>query len=189
MARLRLWLVMVPLVAAGTEVAASFVDAFAPKRYETVELFSRSNMSHNLLPLVAALGGAVLLCAVWSFATNAPAARGLPRLVFACLPPLAFALQEHVEYVLGHGQVPWTLVINPIFAAGLLLQIPFAVAAYLLARLLVEVAVAIAGRASEQRAARQRTAISARPCRDVLGSLHLVDGRRRTRGPPRLLAA
>jgi hypothetical protein len=189
MARLRLWLVMLPLVGAGTEGAASLLDAFAPKRYETVELFSRSNASHDLLPLAAALGAAVLLCAMCSLATSAPAARRFPRLVFACLPPFAFALQEHIEYVLGHGHVPWTLIIHPIFAVGLLLQIPFAVAAYLLARLLMKVAVAIADRSSTPCVARRRAAVSARPGREVLCRLHLVDGRRRPRAPPQPLAA
>jgi hypothetical protein len=189
MARLRLWLVMIPLVAAGTEGAASLLDTFAPKRYETVELFSRSNTSHHLLPLTAALGAAVLLCAMCSFATSAPAARRFPRLMFACLPPLAFALQEHVEYIVGHGHVPWTLAISPIFAAGLLLQIPFAVAAFLVSRLLVKVAVAIAERASASRAARRRAATSARPGRDVLVRLEIVAGRSRPRGPPPPLTA
>jgi hypothetical protein len=189
MARLRLWLVMLPLVATGTEGAASLVDTFAPKKYETVELFSRSNASHNLLPLAAALGSALLLCALWSFATSAPTARRLPRLLFACLPPLAFALQEHVEYLVGHGHMPWTLAIDPTFAAGLLLQIPLTVAAYLLARLLVEVAVAIGERVSTARVAPQRAARAARPGRDALGRLRLVDRRRRTRGPPQPVAA
>jgi hypothetical protein len=189
MGRWRLWLVMLPLVAAGTEGAASLVDTFAPKRYETVELFSRSNASHNLLPLAAALGAALLLGAMCSLATSAPAARTLPRLMFACLPPVAFALQEHVEYVVGHGHVPWTLVVDRTFAAGLLLQIPVAVAAYLLSRLFVEVAVAITGRASRPRTARRRSSISARPTSDVISPPHLLDSRRRTRGPPQPLAA
>jgi hypothetical protein len=189
MPRFRLSLVMLPLVAAGTEGSASLLDTFAPKRYETMELFSRSNASHNLLPFVGPLGAAVVLFAVCSFATSAPATRTLPRWMFACLPPLAFAFQEHVEYVLGHGQVPWTLVVDPIFAAGLLLQVPFAVAAYLVARLLVEVAVAIGERASAPRAARRRAAISARPGRDVFVRLQVADRRRHTRGPPRPLAA
>jgi hypothetical protein len=189
MARLRLWLVMLPLVAAGTEGAASLLDTFAPKRYETVELFSRSNSSHLLLPLVADLGAALLLWAVCSFATSAPAARRLPPLMFACLPPLAFALQEHVEYFVGHGHVPWALVVDPTFGAGLLLQIPFAVAAYVLARLLVAVAVANRWARPEPHVARQRATILVHAGRDALGRLQLVDGRRRTRGPPALSGA
>src|SRR5215217_4147689 len=133
MRQLRVWLVMLPVVAAGTQLAASLVDAFAPASYETVELFSRSNASHNLLPLAGALGTAALVCALCSLATSAPGPPALPRWLFACLPPLVFTLQEHVEYVVGHGHVPWTLVPHPLFLAGLLLQIPFAAATFLVA--------------------------------------------------------
>jgi hypothetical protein len=185
MARLRLWLVMIPLVAAGTEGASALLDSVAPRRYETVELFSRSNATHNALPLVAALSVALLICALVSFAATAQAAPGPPRLLFACLPPLVFALQEHIEYVVGHGHVPWALVLSPIFAGGLLLQIPFAIASYFLARLFVEVAVAFGMRRA--RGARRRCSFAAPPSRDLLGPLHLVDGRRRTRGPPQPL--
>jgi hypothetical protein len=190
MTRLRLWLVMLPLLAAGTQGAASLLDSFAPKSYTSAELFSRSNASHSLVPLIAGLGAMVLLAAVWSFATSAPARRRLPALVFACLPPLVFTVQEHLEFVLAHGHVPWTLVSSPIFIAGLLLQIPFAAVAYLLARLLVDVAVAIAERASTQRpAARRRSAISVRPAGDTPRRLRLAGGRRQTRGPPHPIPA
>jgi hypothetical protein len=190
MTRLRLSLVMLPLLVAGTQGAASVVDTFAPKSYEGVELFSRSNASHNLVPLIAGLGTAVLLGAFCSFATSAPARRRLPLWVFACLPPLVFTVQEHVEYVLAHGHMPWTLVSSPIFIAGLLLQIPFAAAAYLLARLLVDVAVAIAERASTPRPApRHRSPICVRATGDGPRRLRFTGGRRLTRGPPHSVAA
>jgi hypothetical protein len=82
-ARIRLWLVVVPLVAAGTESAASLVDRFAPKSYVTAELFSRSNGSHHLLPLAAAVGAALVLYALRSIATDAPATPRLPPWMFA----------------------------------------------------------------------------------------------------------
>jgi hypothetical protein len=190
MTRLRLWLVMLPLVVAGTQGAASLVDTFAPRSYEGVELFSRSNASHNLVPLLAGLGAAVLVAAVLSIAGSAPAKRRLPALVFACLPPLVFAIQEHVEYVLAHGHVSWTLVASPIFLAGLVLQIPFAAAAYVLARLLVGVAVAIAEHAATRRpAARSRLLICGWPRGDVPRPLRFSAGRRLTRGPPHPIAA
>src|SRR5438093_82149 len=122
MTRLRLWLVILPLLAAGTQCAASLLDTFAPRSYESAELFSRSNASHSFAPLITALGGVVLLGALWSCAKRAPATRRVPALSFACLPLLVFAVQEHVEFALSHGHVPWTLVSSPIFIAGLLLQ-------------------------------------------------------------------
>jgi apolipoprotein N-acyltransferase len=185
MARLRLWLVMFPLLAAGTQGAAALVDMFAPKSYETAELFSRSNASHSILPVIAGLGGAALLCAVCSFATTAPTSRRVPRWTFACLPPLLFTLQEYGEYVVGHGTVPWTLVGNPVFLSGLLLQIPFALAAWLLARLLIDVVAAIAERSSGRRTAPRR---GSPPCvragAEALLRPRLLWGRRLTRGPP-----
>src|SRR5215208_2382037 len=105
MMAVRLWLVMLPLLIAATEGAASLLDRFAPPSYESAELFSRTNESHNLLPLVAAFGGVALLGAVCAFAAGAPTARRHPRWSFALLPPLAFAVQEYVEYVVGHGHV------------------------------------------------------------------------------------
>jgi hypothetical protein len=190
MTRLRLWLMMLPLLAVGTEGAASLLDAFAPKQYETVELFSRSNASHSLVPLLAGLGTAVLLVAICSLAASSPGKRRLPVWAFACLPPLAFMVQEHAEYLLAHGHMPWALVSSPIFIAGLLLQIPFAAAVYLLARLLVGVAVAIAELTSARRPdPRARPPIGRRPRREVPGRLNFIAGRRLTRGPPHPIAA
>ena len=144
--RLRLWLVMLPLLAASSQAASLLLDRHAPQGYLGAELFARSSASYSLLPLVVALGGIALCCSLWSFATAASERRRLPLWVFACLPAGAFAAQEHVEFAVAHGRVPWTLVASPVFLAGLLLQIPFGALAYLAARLLVRIASAIARR-------------------------------------------
>jgi hypothetical protein len=49
---------------------------------------------------------------------------------------LAFVLQEHVEQLAHTGRVPW-VVTTPVFVVGLLLQLPVAVLAWLLARWLL----------------------------------------------------
>jgi hypothetical protein len=49
------------------------------------------------------------------------------------LPPLAFVVQEFVERLIHTGQVPWTTAFEPAFLFGLALQLPFALAALLLA--------------------------------------------------------
>ena len=54
--------------------------------------------------------------------------------VFALLPPLAFALQEHLERLLHDGHFPYAAALEPTFGIGLLLQLPFALAALLFAR-------------------------------------------------------
>jgi hypothetical protein len=181
---------MLPLLAAGTQGAASLLDRFAPSSYENVELFSRGNSTHRLLPFVVALGGAVLVYAVCRVAMSAPARRRHPGWAFAFLPPLVFAVQEHAEYIAGHGHVPWLLVVNPVFLAGLLLQAPFAIAAYAAARALVDVAVAIVERWCGARVVlRRRPPVCARPGGTRVPRRLFVNGRTRTRGPPFSIAA
>ncbi|HKB21101.1 MAG TPA: hypothetical protein VKC65_08825 [Gaiellaceae bacterium] len=62
------------------------------------------------------------------------------------LPPVAFVVQELAERIVHTGQVPWTVVVLPAFLVGLALQLPFALAALLVAWLLDSVALAV-GRA------------------------------------------
>jgi len=49
------------------------------------------------------------------------------------LPPVAFVVQEFVERLIHTGHVPWTTVFEPAFLFGLAFQLPFALAALLLA--------------------------------------------------------
>jgi hypothetical protein len=56
-----------------------------------------------------------------------------PLKLFALLPPAGFAIQEHVERLVGAGGIPHDLVLEPTFLVGLALQLPFALAALLLA--------------------------------------------------------
>jgi hypothetical protein len=62
------------------------------------------------------------------------------------LSPAAFVVQEHVERVVHSGQMPWTAALQPSFLVGLALQLPFALAALLIAWALDSVAHAV-GRA------------------------------------------
>jgi hypothetical protein len=60
-----------------------------------------------------------------------PAAWPFPVVALA-----GFGAQEHVERLAHTGEAPWLLT-NPVFLVGLALQLPVAVAAWLLARLLL----------------------------------------------------
>lgn len=66
-----------------------------------------------------------------------------PVRLFALLPPVAFAVQEHVERLIGSGSIPYDLVVEPTFLVGLALQLPFAVAALLLTRALYTIGVGL----------------------------------------------
>jgi hypothetical protein len=56
-----------------------------------------------------------------------------PVRLFALLPPVGFAVQEHLERLLGTGAIPYDLVVEPTFVLGLALQLPFAIAALVIA--------------------------------------------------------
>jgi hypothetical protein len=58
----------------------------------------------------------------------------------ALVPPVGFVIQEHVERLAVSGVFPAHLVVEPRFLLGLLLQIPFALAALVCARILLRAA-------------------------------------------------
>jgi hypothetical protein len=93
--------------------------------------------------------------------------------LFLCLPPVAFAVQEHAERLRVGYDAPYHVWQEPTFWRGLLLQLPFGVVAYLLARLVLRVS-----QAAEAFVARRRAA----------GHLpHPVEPRRLSRPPLALL--
>jgi hypothetical protein len=58
---------------------------------------------------------------------------------FALLAPAIFFCQEHFERLLHNGAFPWDAMLQPPLLVGLLFQLPFAFATYLVARLLLRV--------------------------------------------------
>jgi hypothetical protein len=56
-----------------------------------------------------------------------------PLRLFALLPPVGFAVQEHLERLVGAGGIPHDLWAEPTFLVGFALQLPFALAALLVA--------------------------------------------------------
>lgn len=95
------------------------------------------------LPLVLALGGAVAivgLVAAVADVVRGGTVRELGAGAFAALPPLAFALQELLELSLHTGHIAWHAFAAPTFLPGLALQLPFALLAFVVTRLLLRVA-------------------------------------------------
>jgi hypothetical protein len=138
------------------------------------------------LPLLLGVLGALLLAglALRMRSPGAGSGRLQARLLFL-LPVAAFALQEHLERLVHDGSLPLAAALEPTFLVGLLLQLPFSLAAYALATALLEVADRISSAFAKPRSARLRAVrsplrpLAAAPPR--FAALALGYG---TRGPP-----
>jgi hypothetical protein len=124
--RVRAWLAAAPLVAAGVLVA----HELAYRLTATPTGSAHGYLEHAPQVLVAlAVVGLALAALTRSSRT--------PRIwVFPLTGLAAFALQEHVEALAHGGDVP-LLLASPAFLVGVVLQLPFALAAWLLARALL----------------------------------------------------
>lgn len=150
------WLLTIPLMTGGLlagHAAAYRVAIPDPHaRQHALEEAGHGYLAYT--PLVLGVCLALVLAAI---ALRAVAAfkgerrRGAPPVALATLPLLAFVIQEHVERYVHTGHLPWTAALEPTFAVGLAVQLPFAFAALLLAEVLdalahtVGIALAAAG--------------------------------------------
>jgi hypothetical protein len=126
------WLVSLPIALAGC--LAAHIAAYALATPDAA-----ANHVHGYLGQLPLVGGgalAVVLAAALRHALRGSSGSRPSPLLFAVLPPLAFALQEHVER-LGH---PALVVLEPTLLVGLALQLPFGLLAWLLARAILRAA-------------------------------------------------
>jgi hypothetical protein len=143
--RLSVWLLAAPLMLAGTQaahaVAYRLVYPEAALRWHELALTGHGYLGYAT-PAIGVVAAMQLLgfAAVAADTFRGRRPRPLPAWAFALLPPLAYALQELTErFVHGSSDV-WRAVQEPTFRVGLVLQLPFALAAWLLARLLLRAA-------------------------------------------------
>jgi hypothetical protein len=152
------WLLVLPLMTAGCLGAHSVA-------YRLVEP-EGAEAAHGYLalaPFALAVGLALgAAAAVRSAFTGRTQASG-PLSVFALLPPLAFTLQEHLEEAFLAGALPLDTALEPAFLVGLVLQLPFALAALVVARALLRAADAVGGLICRRQAARLRPPTVLRP--------------------------
>lgn len=139
--RILLWLLALPVMLAGSQVAHALayriVYPGASERLHELLLSGHSYLAY--LPVVLSIGGAVELLALAVIAVDAArrrAHRPLPAWAFAVVPALGFVLQEFSERWLDGASFPWWAVLQPTFRVGLLLQLPVGFLAYAIARLL-----------------------------------------------------
>ncbi len=139
------WLVAVPLMLAGTQVAhvLAYRIVYPQAGIRLHALLETGHAYMSLLPLALGFAGAVVGLSL--VATVADAARGigvrsLPPWAFALLPVAGFAFQEYIERWLAWGFIPWYAAARPTFVVGIALQLPFGALAYLAARFLLRAA-------------------------------------------------
>ena len=189
------WALAVPLMLAGSQAAHALAYHFVyPQAHLRLRILGATGHGYlTWLPLVLALAGAAALAAL--AATAADAARGrparaLPACGFALLPPLAFVLQELLELSLHTGTFAWQALLAPTFLPGLLLQLPFALAAYAAARLLLRAAQRL-GRACAARPPRPIAFTQPVVARAAVAPLRpgVAGARLAKRGPPLAVGA
>jgi hypothetical protein len=139
------WLVAMPLMLAGSQVAhaVAYRLAFPQSDIRLRALLATGHGYLTWLPLALGAAGAVALVALGTAVLDSARGRDvreLPAVAFALLPPSAFVLQEVLELSLHTGTFGWHALLAPTFAPGLLLQLPFAAIAFLVARLLLRAA-------------------------------------------------
>jgi hypothetical protein len=191
------WLVSVPLILAGSQVAhvLAYRWVYPDARVRLAELVRSGHGYMSLLPFALGVAAAVTLLSVVVAAADSARgrrARPLPAWAFALLPLVAFTVQEHLERWLYSGVVPWHEVAAPTFLPGLALQLPFGAAAYLAARLLLRVADRVGRALAPTSLSRPRPTplpIAAPRAASVPPRPPLISRGLAKRGPPLLLGA
>jgi hypothetical protein len=143
------WLLSLPLMIAGTQVAHVLAYQFVyPNAHVRLSALLATGHDYMLgtrgyLPMLLGMAGALdLVAAGWVFAGSIRRSlqRPVPPWAFALMPVLCFTLQEFLERWLAGASFPWWMVLQPTFRLGLLLQLPFALLAFVAARLLLRAA-------------------------------------------------
>lgn len=142
------------LAVVGTQVAHALAYRLVtPGEHDRDELLTATG--HGYLayaPLALALGFGVLVTVLIA-EVRATARRSGTRACawrFALVAPVVFFAQEHLERLAHDGAIPWSAALEGTFLTGLALQLPFALAAYLLARLLLSAARALGRRLGDR---------------------------------------
>jgi len=187
------WLVAVPLMLAGSQAAHVLAYRWVyPQAHVRLHVLVETGHGYmTLLPLALGAAGAILLLSLAASAADAARGRGpraLPAWAFALLPLVGFTLQEYLERWLAAGTFPWHAASAPTFLPGLVLQLPFGLLAYFVARLLLRVAERV-GRAFAPAPAARRLAPPSEtaPPAPALVRPSLLSCGLAKRGPPALV--
>jgi hypothetical protein len=136
------WLLGLPLLAVGWLSAHSLA-------YELVAVEEHGHGYLAQAPLFLSVCAAAVALALGRRVAGRLGLR-MPAWAAGLIPLLGFTVQEHLERALGLGVVPWGTALEPVFLLGLALQLPFALAALVLARALTAVADAVSVQGDER---------------------------------------
>ena len=143
-----IWLLTLPLAIVGSQVAHSLAYRFATDGDVSHELAASGHGYLAYAPLAlgvcAALVALALVRELLGLVAGQPRASRPSALTFAVLAPAIFLGQEHFERLTHEGAFPTSLLLEKTFVLGLALQLPFALVAYALARLLLRATRAVA---------------------------------------------
>ena len=139
------WLSAIPLMLVGSQVAHVFAYrlAYPVARVRLRELVVTGHGYLGFWPVLLGIAAGLELAALGSVVAGSFQRRRSTPVApwaFAVMPLLAFVVQEFLERWLAGGSFPWWMILQPTFRIGLLLQLPFGLLAYLVARLLLGVA-------------------------------------------------
>jgi hypothetical protein len=142
------WLTTVPLMLSGVLAghALGYRLAIADPHARADALAHSGHGYFGYVPFALVVCGGVLIAGLvlharmgfrgeWRRPATSP--------LIVLLPPFAFVVQEFLERSVHAGHVPWTTVFEPVFLFGLAFQLPFALAALLLAWVLDSAAHAV----------------------------------------------
>jgi hypothetical protein len=139
------WLVAVPLMLAGSQVAHMLAYRIVYPQ-ASIRLHALVETGHgymSALPLMLGVTAAVVTLSLAASVVDAARGRGIgsvPPWAFALLPVVGFAFQEYLERWLAWGFFPWHAAEEPTFIIGIALQLPFGALAFLAARFLLRTA-------------------------------------------------
>jgi hypothetical protein len=142
------WLLSFALMAAGAVTAHALAYRLAAPTHH-MDSSMHAHTSHGYIghldACLAICAAAAVLALVGSLVSRARRGHLLraPLWLFAVVPPAGFTVQEHLEHVFATGNLPAAAALDPAFVVGILLQLPFALAAYLAARALLALARAL----------------------------------------------
>jgi copper transport protein len=141
------WTLTLVLAVMGSQIGHALAyRLLTPDEHDRVQLLSETGhgyLGYGRLLLAVGIGILVAVLLAEAHSTRRRAAAQAPAWRFALVAVVVLVAQEHLERYAHEGAFPWTVSLETTFLVALALQLPFALTAYVVARLLLSAARAI----------------------------------------------